>query len=1008
MICIDPKEPVIDRSLKCLSGKIITKYLTVDIEKTLPTSFKYDSEMNQNVFVLNGFEVKLSQDDNTIGYNGLQLAILSIDLKLDFDGYVKGRFTDRCFYKGLEVYTGSINVSEIRLQGSKTIHSREFGSIENIADTDSEYRQIIIHTPSGDVKTDDVYFFFGAHSFVRVQCLTSHIYDNWVVFVQTSLDQKPYFVYDRRSYADFFGEIRDVLWDFSFVLPNGSVVDFNKGDKISLRIISKDGFPTIDFGKYDQEDKLILNIYIPITFIYDGNWRSKPGINVKQLLIYNNWILEDGTRIFQEGDHDVEDVNCWNDPILMGYHMKDLNAYLNDSNIVFYDDDKNVCVYIDILNNICYANGKEYKFMDIRQLCYSRVQNMRLEESDIIQKQTKKYSSIEPQEIIIDREPSKDIQTNEIEEQINFIFTNVAKYDEIQRQLRLIDKAITEGYPEEQLKAIVYKFIETFVHVAVNDEGLYELFCDVLQKEPTKEELEAFLMSHVKTWGTDNVYKYVINNYKYYMLENSAEENVEEVVEKSLTDVVEKSLTETAKAFTQRASTTVSSPLQKTVIEPDTSNLIGYIPTKQVTYGGITGTVMTPKYTLSVDFSKSLKKLVANIAEKSIEKPIDEAFHEPIEKPVKTFSLRAVKATSRAAPSENSFNSETGVLTIVETCYSLDIVNGTVKEIVADDNLQCFASNVNLQRLNLNTLPRRILGGVNIGFVDTFRKTYFNSDLSLSLDGGSYESVFQDCDFNGHSVILYLNGECDLSGMFDQTKNLKNLKITGGRITGLERLVACSKELETLEISSQLFGTISFRRMCFCCKSLKHVDFSMSDMELFDCDFNGTFFCCKSLEKCDMGHYKSFCSVHPNVSFLYSFNNGTLMEYPFDFSKTLLFRRVMNERKEYPKEDGEWFVKKNSTTISHMSIDGTVLEEITEETAWMPYNFASYEDGQIINNVNRKHFVGEIIEDDLKEFEQDESLEKNVFRNVETDKYLISSETGIPLKWMIFNNDYPE
>ena len=1004
MLCVDPKEPVIDRSLKCLSGKIVTKYLTVDIEKTLPTSFKYDSETNSNMFALNGFEVKLSQDDNTIGYNGLQLAILSIDLKLDFDGYVKGRFADRCFYKGLEVFTGSINVSEIRLQGSKTIHSQEFGSIENIADTDCDTRQIIIHTPSGDIKTDDIYFFFGAHSFVRVQCLTSHIYDNWVVFVQTSLDQKPYFVYDRRAYSPLFGEIRDVLWDFSFVLPNGSVIDFNKGDKISLKIISKDSFPTINFGKYDQEEKLILNIYIPITFIYDGNWRSKPGINIKQLLIYNNWILEDGTRIFQEGDHDVADKNCWNDPILMGYHMKDLNAYLNDSNIILYDDTKKVCVYIDILNNVCYANGNEYKFMDIRQLCYSRVQNMRLKESDIVQKQTKKYSSIEPQEIIIDREPSPDIEMDPIEEQINFIFTNVAKYDEIQRQLRLIDKAVTEGYPEEQLKKIVYNFITTFVHVAVYDEGLYELFCEMLQKEYPREELETFLLGQVATWGQENAYKYVLANYKYYILEEVEDNAVpdNETLEEEPDEIIQRDPQMPPPSIPIQIVS--SSPLQKTTIEPDTSSLIGFIPSKQSTYGGIKGTLINPKYNLLVDYMDSLKNSVQNAVEKLSEKSLEELSEEP----AKTFSLKSARILSRATPSENSFNKETGVLTIVETCYSLDFVNGIVKEIAADDNLQCFAENVNLQRLSLKTLPRRILGGSNIGFVDTFRKTSFDGDLSLSLDGGSYESVFQDCDFKGHSVILYLNGECDLSGMFDQTKNLKSLKITGGRITGVERLVACSKELETLEISSELFGTISFRRMCFCCKSLKHVDFSMSYMDLFDCDFNGAFFCCKSLEKCDMGYSKAFCSVHPNVSFLYAFNNGTLMEKPFDFSKTFLFRRVMNERKEYPKQDGEWFVKKDSKTISHMSADGKVIEEITEDTAWMPYNFTSYEDGQLFESVNRKHFVGDIIENDLEGFEQDESLEKNIFRNVETDKYLICSETGIPLKWMIFNNDYPE
>ena len=36
-----------------------------------------------------------------------------------------------------------------------------------------------------------------------------------------------------------------------------------------------------------------------------------------------------------------------------------------------------------------------------------------------------------------------------------------------------------------------------------------------------------------------------------------------------------------------------------------------------------------------------------------------------------------------------------------------------------------------------------------------------------------------------------------------------------------------------------------------------------------------------------------------------------------------------------------------------------------------------------------------------------EEFEKNIFRNVDVDKFLISNETGVPIEWMKFNNDYP-
>ena len=365
-----------------------------------------------------------------------------------------------------------------------------------------------------------------------------------------------------------------------------------------------------------------------------------------------------------------------------------------------------------------------------------------------------------------------------------------------------------------------------------------------------------------------------------------------------------------------------------------------------------------------------------------------------------------MKSVRRELPKNNYYNYQTGDLTIIEPCTTLDFVNGEVKEIIASDDTQCFANNILLQKVNLESVPKRLLGGKNVSFEDCFRKSSFNSDLELYLEGGSYETVFQECDFKGYSVKLILSGECSLNGMFDQTKNLKSLEIIGGRVINANKLVSCSKELEKLIIKSEFYGDVNFNRMCFCCKSLKEVNLSESTMELYNPIVTGMFYCCKSLQKCNLGAFKVYFSEHPDVSFMYSFCSGDLMGNPFDFSKAFKMKRILNEPIKINPIKDSWY-QKGDGGVLHINPSGILIEKLTENEIWLPYGFSEMNEGEIINRIDYKLFRGDIIEGYMYEFPEDEEKEKNVFRDVEGNETIISSETGIPMSWMKNNKDYP-
>ena len=359
----------------------------------------------------------------------------------------------------------------------------------------------------------------------------------------------------------------------------------------------------------------------------------------------------------------------------------------------------------------------------------------------------------------------------------------------------------------------------------------------------------------------------------------------------------------------------------------------------------------------------------------------------------------------RSDVSENTFNSETGKLTLVQPCDTLDFVSGDIHEIVADDSFVCFSSNsIRVQRQSLSSLPMRIMGG---DMYETFRQSSFSTDLYLVLPSGTYTSVFQECDFNGHSVTLEITGDVTLDKMFDQTMNLKSLTINGGRIHSCQQLCSCSKELESLKISSQFFGTVNFKRMCFCCKSLKECDFSNSQFELYNGNFEGMFFCCKSLNNCNMGHNPVVCTEHPNVSFMYSFNTGTMMDDYFDFTNVFKFYSTEETPITPPSTENTWFQKHNDKVAQCNSYG--IITEYTDLEIWLPYTFDTDAEGTRYSSIDFKPFVNQssIKKHSPMIFEHDEEKERNVFRNIDEDRYRIEHYTGIPVDWMNDNNDYP-
>lgn len=935
---LDDGDPVTNRSLIVQSGIIKTTTRTWNLSTDVPTSFEFDGTFD---FTFSNHHYILSHQNTLIietTNETISEMITYVSIQLAYNGSISGFFTETGPWEnGLTIDTGSLNISEIRTQAFQYTFSTKFRGVSGP----------LVSVQNGQlnafgVDTDEVYLFYGRNQYFKIHRMNAFFLNNYIVSIQDGKSEEPLYFLSRRVSQDVLNSVLGVEWPLDINYPNGTTEHFETGDYVSVSIeADEDGFVYLYLRRFNERGGSPVSYFgFPIYCVINGKWRSNPGTNLN-LLLFNNFALDDGTRIFQEGDAVLDDETCLNSPKLLGVNLTDLNTSIWSNRIEFTNDENSIV--LNLSDQTVNKNGQILKLLDIRQYCYTKLQGVEIEEEDIIQKQTKSFTSVQPETITITREPSEEPKPVS-DDSLLFqqLITKVYSNPEIQR---LLNELVSEEFKSDEWNETYRELIETFATLASEDEDILEQAREYYHyPSMTSEELKQYIMypcfqdDYVPNWLNEHAADYIIPS------------------------------------KTSRVGGAMGSIID-----------IGNI------FLGSVGNITLPRTRAIDGFSSAqiggiFKGCIANFFTGT-----------QTSRTLKT--LRFSKTLSKdSEETENSFNEETGELKLVETCQTLDFVDGEIKSIVSDDSLICFTSNVNLQGLSLQSLPKRVIGG---DFKYTFRECSFDSDLELELKTGTYEGVFQECDFNNHSVKLTITGEVSLKKMFENSKNLKSLEISGGRIHSLESLVSCSKELESLKITSQLFGEVNFRRMCFCCKSLKDVDLTQSEMELYDGNFEGMFFCCKSLKNCDLKHSNVFCFSHPNVSFMYSFNTGTLLDSYFDFSNTFLFNTVNATKITFETPEGAWYQKQGEKVLL-CSSDG-VLQEFTENDIWMPIA----EDGERLEFIQFKPVKGEFESSTPMTFETIEEYEKNIFRNIEVDRYLIEHQTGIPTNWMIWNADYP-